>query len=169
MTRLDEYDTIDVMLDRGAHIYGLLRLVRPIVLNSARVVEAEVRPLGWTVGSRAVMEALDSEAPLTVPQIAFRLSLARQNVQRHVDELLRLDHLQATPNPAHRRSVLIQPTPEGRAAFRTVHARELADLADVARTCTDQDLETAAQVLRALDHEIRDRAAGAGGPTQDRQ
>ena len=106
---------------------ALRRLVRPIVLNSARVVEAAVRPLGWTVGSRAVMDALDSEAPLTVPQIAFRLSLARQNVQRHVDELLRLDHLQATPNPAHRRSVLIQPTPQlARRSGPCMHASSLS-------------------------------------------
>jgi DNA-binding MarR family transcriptional regulator len=163
------HDIIDVMSERGTTIYGLLRLVRPIVLNSARVVEAEVHALGWTVGSRAVMEALESEAPLTVPQIAVRLSLARQNVQRHVDELIRLDHLHATPNPAHRRSVLIQPTAQGREAFRTLHARELADLADLAHTCSNQDLQTAAQVLRALDHDIRDRANGTKRPPQDRR
>ena len=156
------------MSERRATHLRLLRLVRPIVLSSARVVEADVRSLGWTVGSRAVMEALESEAPLTVPQIAIRLSLARQNVQRHVDELIRLDHLHATPNPAHRRSVLIQPTAQGREAFRTLHARELADLADLAHTCTDQDLETAAQVLTALHHDIRNRATGAS-PAQDRR
>ena len=76
----------------------------PIVLNSARVVEGEVRALGWTVGSRAVMEVLGAEAPLTVPHVAARLSLARQNVQRQVDQLTRLGHLHATPKPAHRRS-----------------------------------------------------------------
>ncbi len=93
------------MSRRGSDIYALLQLVRPIVLNSARVVEGEVRALGWTVGSRAVMEVLCAEAPLTVPHVAARLSLARQNVQRQVDQLTRLGHLHATPNPAHRRSV----------------------------------------------------------------
>ncbi len=132
------------MSDRGAYIHELLRFVRPIVLSSARVVEAEVRALGWTVGSRAVMEVLVAEAPLTVPQVAARLSLARQNVQRHVDELTRLGHLQAISNPAHRRSVLVQPTAGGRAAFRAMHAHELADLADLASACTDEDLHAAA-------------------------
>jgi hypothetical protein len=47
-----EYDIIDVMSPRGSDIYALLQLVRPIVLHSARVVEEEVRALGWTVGCR---------------------------------------------------------------------------------------------------------------------
>ena len=150
------------MSERGAHIYELLRFVRPIVLGSARVVEADVRGLGWTVASRAVMEVLVAQAPLTVPQVASRLSLARQNVQRHVDELTRLGHVHALQNPAHRRSVLVQPTPSGRAAFRAVHARELADLSDLATTCTDEDLHTAERVLAALDHDIRDRVRATG-------
>jgi len=148
-------------------MYELLRLVRPIVLNSARVVEVEVRSLGWTVGSRAVMEVLSLEAPMTVPQVAARLSLARQNVQRHVDELNRLGHVIASPNPAHRRSVLIEPTATGHAAFRNLHARELADLAQMAPACTDLDLDIATAVLRALDQDIRARAAGAGDTTEE--
>ena len=147
------------MSQRGSSVYALLRMVRPIVLNSARVVEAEVRALGWTVGSRAVMEVLDAEGPLTVPQVAFRLSLARQNVQRHVDDLTRLGHVHAIFNPAHRRSVLIQPTAAGRRAFRMLHTRELRDLARIAPTCTDEDLRTAARVLAELNRDIAERAA----------
>jgi DNA-binding MarR family transcriptional regulator len=155
------------MSDRGSAVYALLRLVRPIVLNSARVVEAEVSALGWTVGSRAVMEVLCGEAPMTVPQVAARLSLARQNVQRHVDELVRLDHVTTSPNPAHRRSVLIRPTEAGRAAFRDLHDRELATLAQLAVACTDRELAIAARVLGALDHDIRDRAVGARDSTEE--
>jgi DNA-binding MarR family transcriptional regulator len=155
------------MSRRGPDIYALLQLVRPIVLNSARVVEGEVRALGWTVGSRAVMEVLCAEAPLTVPQVAARLSLARQNVQRHVDQLTRLDHLHAIPNPAHRRSVLIHPTAAGRRAFGSLHARELLDLADLATTCSDQDLQTAGRVLKAFDVDIQERAAATEAAPED--
>ncbi|MFL6079042.1 MAG: MarR family winged helix-turn-helix transcriptional regulator [Ornithinibacter sp.] len=147
------------MSDRGARIYSLLSLTRPIVLGSARVVEARTRALGWTVGSRAVMEVLATQAPLTVPQVASRLSLARQNVQRHVDELVRLGDLRATANPAHRRSVLIEVTPSGRRRFGALHANELAELADVAPSCSPQDLETATRVLGALSEDIRRRAS----------
>ena len=160
----EPYDTIDVMSDRGDRIYSLVSLTRPIVLSSARVVEERTRALGWTVGSRAVMEVLAAQAPLTVPQIASRLSLARQNVQRHVDELVRLGDLRATANPAHRRSVLIEPTAQGRRRFRSLHTRELADLAGLVPTCSDQDLETATRVLRALSDDIRRRASHSDRP-----
>jgi len=42
------------MFDRGAALYEVLRQVRPLVLNSARVVEASLRPEGLSVGLRAV-------------------------------------------------------------------------------------------------------------------
>lgn len=155
------------MTDRGAFVYEVLRSVRPIILSSTRVVEAQVRELGWTVGARAVMEVLYAEAPLTVPQVAVRLSLARQNVQRLVDELIRLDHVKTSPNPAHRRSVLVQPTVKGRAAFRDLHDRELTQLAQMALACTDEDLETAARVLRALDRAIQARATAATGSIEE--
>ncbi len=152
------YDIIDVMTGRGEAIYQVLQHVRPVVLNSARVVEADVRDLGWTVGSRAVVEVLSDGVPATVPQVAARLSLARQNVQRHVDDLVRLGHAQTTPNPAHRRSVLVQLTSAGRDAFVCAHARELAQLASLADECSDEELAAAAKVLVALDRDIRTRA-----------
>ena len=152
------------MSDRGAQIYSLVSLTRPIVLSSARVVEAQTRALGWTVGSRAVMEVLAAQGPLTVPQIASRLTLARQNVQRHVDELVRLGDLRATANPAHRRSVLIEATARGRRRFRSLHTRELADLAGLVPACSDQDLETATRVLGALSDDIRRRASDSDHP-----
>ncbi len=152
------------MSDRGAQIYSLVSLTRPIVLGSARVVEAETRALGWTVGSRAVMEVLAAQAPQTVPQISSRLSLARQNVQRHVDELVRRGDLRATANPAHRRSVLIEPTAQGRSRFRSLHDGELADLAGLVPACSQRDLETATRVLKALSDDIRRRASNPDHP-----
>ncbi len=152
------------MSDRGDRIYSLVSLTRPIVLSSARIVEAQTRALGWTVGSRAVMEVLAAQAPLTVPHVASRLSLARQNVQRHVDELVRLGDLRVTPNPAHRRSVLIEPTAKGRRRFASLHRRELADLAGLVPGCSDEDLQTATRVLSALSDDIRRRATDPHHP-----
>lgn len=148
------------MNDRGSAIYEVLQQVRPLVLSSARAVEAHVRGLGWTVGSRAVVEVLVSIEPATVPQVAAQLSLARQNVQRHVDELLRLGHVRTTPNPAHRRSVLVQLTPAGQAAFDSVHARELEALAWLASTCSDDEVAAASKVLAALNRDIAAQALG---------
>lgn len=147
------------MSERGLAIYDVLRHLRPVVLNSARVVEAHVRALGWTVGSRAVVEVLIEGGPATVPQVAARLSLARQNVQRHVDELMRLGHAETVPNPAHRRSVLVHLTPEGRDAFARIRDHELVQLAALAPECSDEELAASSKVLAALDRDIRTRAA----------
>jgi DNA-binding MarR family transcriptional regulator len=148
------------MRSRGERIYALLREVRPVVLASVRVVEARVRDVGWTVGSRAVAEVLATTGAATVPQVAARLGLARQNVQRQVDDLARLGHVRARPNPAHRRSVLVELTPVGRREWERVHADELAEMADLAPEATDEELEAAARLLHALAAGIRDRHAG---------
>ncbi|WP_203940351.1 hypothetical protein, partial [Spirilliplanes yamanashiensis] len=59
--------------DRGSALYGVLRQVRPLVLNSARMVEAALRPRGLSVGMRAVLEVLAEHGPATVPAVADRL------------------------------------------------------------------------------------------------
>jgi DNA-binding MarR family transcriptional regulator len=143
---------------RGGAVYEVLGHVRPLVLGSTRVVEARVREHGWTVGSRAVVELLSATGPATVPQLAAALSLARQNVQRVVDELVRLGHVRVAPNPAHRRSVLVELTHAGREAFDRIHAEELGELGTLAPECSRQELAVAARVLAALERDIRDRA-----------
>lgn len=147
------------MTGRGEDLYGVLRHVRPIVLASARAVEARANAAGWTVGSRAVVETLHEVGPATVPHIAAHLDLARQNVQRQVDELVALDHVAAHPNPAHRRSVLVGLTPAGRRAFESLHAREVEELEAIAPECTDAEIATTTKVLAALVRDIRSTAA----------
>lgn len=156
---------IDVMLDRGRVVYGLLQQVRPLVLDSARVVECRISGLGWTVGSRAVVEVLADGEPATVPTIAARLSLARQNIQRHVDVLVRLGHAATVVNPAHRRSVLVALTDAGRVLFDRVHADELAELTALAPEVSGTELAAATRVLEAL---RRDIAARSGHTEGDR-
>ena len=143
--------------ERGTALYKVLREVRPLVLNSARAVEAALRPEGMTVGMRAVLEVLVERGPATVPAIAERLDLARQGVQRHVDDLLTLGHVETRPNPAHRRSVLIAPTPRGVALFDRLRTEELHRLAAMARECTGEEIAAAVRVLRSLNRDVRDR------------
>jgi DNA-binding MarR family transcriptional regulator len=150
------------MSGRSTQLYELLRHVRPLVLGSARVVEHLVRDLGWTVGARAVVEVLSERGPATVPEVAAQLSLARQNVQRQVDDLTRLGHVRSRANPAHRRSLLVELTPAGRRAFDHIHARELADLALLADECSDDEIAVATRVLAALERDIGARRTSGG-------
>ncbi|NDL57183.1 MarR family winged helix-turn-helix transcriptional regulator [Phytoactinopolyspora mesophila] len=145
--------------ERGAALYALLRHVRPLVLNSARVVEALVHDAGWTVGMRAVMEVIDEIGPTPAPAIASRLDLPRQGVQRHINDLLELGHVEAQPNPAHRRSNLIAHTPRGAEVYARIRADELRRLDSLAGECSPTDIDVAVQVLAALNRDVRDQAA----------
>jgi DNA-binding MarR family transcriptional regulator len=145
-------------IDRGTLVHDVLRQTRPLVLNSARVVEAALRPDAVSVGMRAVLEILAGGGPLTVPGIAQRLDLARQGIQRHVDDLAALGHVETRPNPAHQRSVLVHLTGSGRALFDRIHAGELARLATLAADCTPDEIATAVTVLRALNRDVHRQA-----------
>jgi DNA-binding MarR family transcriptional regulator len=146
------------MLERGAALYEVLRHVRPLVLNSARAVEAALRPEGLSVGMRAVLEVLAEHGPAPVPTLGDRLDLARQGVQRHVNDLLALGYVESRPNPAHRRSVVIALTRTGGEVIGRVRDGELRQLAGLAGDCTLQEISTAAKVLRSLSRDVRRRA-----------
>jgi DNA-binding MarR family transcriptional regulator len=153
------YDIIVVMLrDRGSRLYEVLQQVRPLVLNSARVVEASLKPSGLTVGMRAVLEVLAHHGPATVPAIGERLDLARQGVQRHVNDLIERGHVESRTNPEHRRSVLIALTETGSDLINRVGEDELEHLGRMAQDCTVQEIAAAVKVLRALNRDVRRRA-----------
>lgn len=143
------------MIARGAAVYALLRHVRPLVLNSERIVGRQTKSLGWTVGMRAAVEVLSESGPSTVPQIALQLHLPRQAVQRVVDELRKLGDVVTEPNAAHRRSVLIRLTDDGAEKFAVLKDRELNRLAKLLPTVSPDDLSTAIAVLAALDDDVR--------------
>jgi DNA-binding MarR family transcriptional regulator len=145
--------------DRGRALYEVLRQVRPLLLNSARVVEDSLKPQGLSVGMRAVLEVLTEHGAAAVPSIADRLDLARQGVQRHVNDLFALGYVETRPNPAHRRSVLIALTRAGSEVIERVKDDELRHLAAMAQDCTLQEIATAAKVLQSLGRDIRGRAA----------
>lgn len=155
-------------MSRGEELYDVLRLTRPLVLTSARVVEATWRQHGITVAGRAVLEALESHGPLTVPHLSRLLDIARQGVQRTVTELERSGLVAATPNPAHRRSPLLTLTAEARRLFAALHAGELEVLDAMAEALTDEEIAAARRVLETLADGVRRRAqqltapAGAG-------
>ncbi|AGZ41632.1 MarR family winged helix-turn-helix transcriptional regulator [Actinoplanes friuliensis] len=140
---------------RGVALYEVLRHVRPLVLNSARVVEATLRPQGLTVGMRAVLEVLTEHGPATAPALGELLDLPRQGVQRHVNDLIDRGHAERRVNPAHRRSVLIALTPTGTAVITKIRDDELHRLAALAPECTLAEITTAAKVLGALSRDVR--------------
>jgi DNA-binding MarR family transcriptional regulator len=84
---------------------------------------------------------------LTVPQVARRLGVSRQNVQRIVDELRREHLLRLVDNPDHKTSPLLELTDSGRnhlaqinAAAEDVHQRMLAHF-------TERDVKSLRKLL----------------------
>ncbi len=117
MTDPEAADAFSAIALEVFHLNGLLvaggdRLTRDLGLTSAR----------WKVlGALAVQGQ-----PLTVAQIARRMGLTRQSVQRIVGDLVASGHLRLDDNPDHQRAPLVNRTAKGEAAYAQIMHRHAA-------------------------------------------
>ncbi|MEU5087790.1 MarR family transcriptional regulator [Streptomyces sp. NPDC021356] len=125
-------------------------LVGPLYRRVHRKVEQTAPIEGLSVGVRAVLDLLRAHGPMTVPQMGRAQALSRQFVQRMVNDAARHGLVESVANPAHRRSLLIRLTAEGRAAISAVRARELALLRRVDGDLTTTDIDACLRVLGAM-------------------
>lgn len=111
--------------------------------------ESLARPEGQTLARWLVLETLEEE-PRPVAEIARRLRLARQSVQRVADLLERDGLLAYEANPRHRRAKLARLTPAGARVLRRIQRaqREWADRHGAAVGV--DDLEQAVALLRRI-------------------
>lgn len=121
------------------------RLAAPDGLTSAR----------WQVLGAIVLAG----RPLTAPQIARRMGLARQSVRATVQRLVRDGLLELAPNADHRRSPLISLTDQGRAAYAAVDQRQVAWVNRITGELSMSDLQTTAHVLDQLCHAMDELGA----------
>jgi len=124
-------------------------------LFSARAVSKALSDKEITMAMRAVMEIVLDNGPRTVPQMARTLGVARQSVQRLVDEAVGLGYLTTCENPEHRRSRLVALTEAGQAAFEELHAVEIANLDGMTADLDPDDLAITARTLATLAQRIR--------------
>lgn len=148
----------------GAHLYDVLRRIRPVHELSARAVGAALADQDITVPMRAVLERLHDDGPQPVPAIARSLFVTRQGVQALVDEAKRLGYVETRPNPTHRRSHLIGLTAAGHTAYASLHDAELARLDRLAADLDPADIDAC---VRVLDHLVRGLTAGADDLERD--
>jgi DNA-binding MarR family transcriptional regulator len=113
--------------------------------------DALARPAGQTSARWQVMAAIE-DGPASVAQIARRLHLARQSVQR-VADLLEADGIAAyEDNPVHRRAKLLRLTPIGADALRKIQAAQRRWANALGAEIGERDLRQASKVLaRVLD------------------
>jgi DNA-binding MarR family transcriptional regulator len=67
------------------------------------------------------MWTIDAGGALTVPQIARRLGVSRQNEQRVVGDLVDAGLAELIPNPDHKTSPLARLTADGEQALRSIN------------------------------------------------
>jgi DNA-binding MarR family transcriptional regulator len=109
--------------------------------------ETIARTVGQTQARWQVMSAASAE-PKSVPQIARRLGVTRQNVQRIADLLVEEGSARFASNPDHRSSDHLVLTASGQKALQQLTAAAEAYHARVAAKFSDEQ-------LTALHHQLR--------------
>jgi DNA-binding MarR family transcriptional regulator len=90
----------------------------------------------------------------TVPQVARRMGMARQSVQRVADLLAEARHARFEPNPDHHRSPILRATDEGSRLVERLERRLRGWEETVEESTEPEELETALVVLRAIRSEL---------------
>ncbi|WP_407286347.1 MarR family winged helix-turn-helix transcriptional regulator [Streptomyces sp. BP-8] len=148
-------------------LYGVIRRLWPLHRTVVRAVERELTGTGMTAGEHALLDALRSEGPRTVPQLARSMGLDRQPVQRWVNHAAELGLVVTAPNPAHRRSSLIELTAEGAAAIHGIQEFEATELRRRLADLPTEDVRTTLHVLDRLGEEFRHLANGSHVPSEN--
>ncbi len=118
----------------GALLVAGNQLTKPVELTSAR----------WQVMGPV------SEQPLTVAQVARRMGLARQGVQRIVNDLEQLRMVTLEPNPDHKRAPLIAISKKGQAAMAKINAAQSAWVNKLADGLNERQLNQTLKVLQSV-------------------
>lgn len=149
-TRLDRTPEGELITDLIVETFGLNggflaagdRLTRDLGLSSAR----------WQV-----LASSDGERR-TVAQIARRMGLRRQSVQRTVNSLLRDDFVVLRSNPNHRRAKLVELTEKGCSALDEIFRRHSEWVNTLASGFSADDLKRSAQLMAAIKGRLHSEA-----------
>ncbi|HEV8339878.1 MAG TPA: MarR family transcriptional regulator [bacterium] len=113
-----------------------------------------VEPFGQTPTGWLVLGAVDEE-PRTVSQIARRMGVTRQGVQRVAHALVKNRHAAFADNPDHRRSPILTLTPRGRQVLARIDAVQAIWSNRLAEPLPLQDLANAVQTIRRVTDRLK--------------
>ena len=127
--RQDAVKTTSGRTPAGEAFNDVLTYVIRLTRRFTAAGEALAKPAGQTL-ARWVVLAGCKDSPASVSDIARRLELARQSVQRVADLLVREGQCAYLDNPHHQRAKLLALTGSGRATLATIEAaqRKWADV-----------------------------------------
>ena len=101
----------------------------------------------------AVLDIVNRKGPMTVPQIASERSTSRQNIQILVDRMAGHGRVELVPNPAHKRSALVQITARGRLSLTEGEQGQSEILTHIGSRLSLVEIKAVVSVLRKI-HEL---------------
>jgi DNA-binding MarR family transcriptional regulator len=107
------------------------------------------KPLGLTSSRWQVLGTIESQ-PLSVSQIAKRIGLTRQNVQRMADILDQEGFVSYAPNPEHERAKLVRLTAKATRVMRQLSEIQTVWANRVSAAATAADIRTTLQTMSKL-------------------
>jgi DNA-binding MarR family transcriptional regulator len=107
------------------------------------------KPVGLTSSRWQVLGAVEEQA-LPVAQIARKMGLARQNVQRLADVLQKEGIIHYAPNPEHQRAKLVCLTPKGRRAMQELGERQALWANRIASSATNAEIQSVLDIMKKL-------------------
>ena len=107
------------------------------------------KPFGLTSARWKVLGPI-SEQPLIVAQIARRMRLARQGVQRIVNDLESLGVVVLESNLDHKRAPLVSTTEKGRETMLAVREAQAAWVNQLSAGLSERQMQQALKVLEAV-------------------
>lgn len=134
------------------------------VLQAADLMSAE---FGLSGARWQVMKVVERR-PMTVSQIARRLGLQRQSVQRTVDNIVEQQLAELLPNVDHARASLVALSPEGQKVLASLHRRQQAWLDRCTRGLGRAELERTARALTDLAERVEQATSREDAATRRR-
>ena len=141
----------------GAKLTELILEVLRLRGSMERHGAALTQPHGQTPARWQVMAAVWGDER-TVPQVARRMGLARQSVQRIANMLVADGLAEFRDNPDHKSSPVLQLTRRGLATIKAITDTQVRWSNDLAAGLSLRSLETTVRTLSALTELLDERA-----------
>jgi DNA-binding MarR family transcriptional regulator len=144
---------------------ALTELIVTVFRCNGRLLEAaeEMAITGGLTAARWQVLGAVLDEPLPVAEIARRMGLTRQSVQRLANALVEEGFAEWRPNPRHRRAKLLQPSDKAHAALRQVALVQRPWSSEVGDAVGARELRAARRTLDRLTEAIEAQAPVAGG------
>ena len=151
---------IYIVIMKSQHLHRLIWMSRPLMQSAEACVEHGLEGTQLTVRMRAVLEILLHHGPQSVPDLAAKLEIKRQYVQLMVNDTLAAGLIEPRENPRHKRSKILALNDAGQTLIEQIIAEEMGLMEDIGHDLSEQDIETALQVILAITQKLKAVSGG---------